>query len=1050
MSFVNIDYPFDLTYTQSKFDLTTNDYFYKYEHIVNGFFTSKVVNRSEFVKWYNKCDADQRFFYELLPHNRRIREYYDIDLSGTFTPEELENESVKVIQTLLDIRNLISSVKCSPKDFIVLEDNRPNKLSLHLISKKTFYSSNHIQKKFVECLNNLLLSYNACFTLDASVYYRNKLFRLFKSCKRKYQSPLKLFKPLSYSFAQMEDTFLLIDSCNGMEEMHITNDEDDQKVYESEYKSMDTTTDNVTKEHFAILEKWLVEHPEFEVKDNRLNRVARTCCFIDKNDMHSKENAFWHVKNNRVYVGCFTHTKSICINLEKCESIECEPTVFNHTTHSVDYLEQLSNYGSFKSIFMKIPFGGGKTTRSLEYALATFDRVLVISHRITLIRDMSRRFGFASYCDNDFTSDKLVCCINSLPKLTDPGKYDIIIIDEIHSCLRQTTMKSQDMRLATSFFIKMLENTSRVVIGMDGNLSNSDMDFIKSIRHDDEMIVLHSSKKNNKDLYIYQHRDDVENIIITGLQENKKVCVGFSCSVQSIKTLVRRPEFQGKKILIIHKDNRTLDVLNPEHWLDYDIVFYSPTISEGFSFELKHFDITCMLMSSQSCPPESVAQMVARIREAKEVHIHITLAQTSVKFHNDEQEIYTYYQKNIRELQQISTLNIDGVDDNFLPSIKKDMFWNLFVKNKLELGHDCNNFMSMVYQYLADNGYNIFQYNEIFTTDDEIKENKTIRGECKAQEKAYQNHSILTAPDIHIRDIPLLESKMNKTETDTFILTKADYKDILNVRTLNETHLEYKNHLGHMKHLKRLIILTRSIHNPLLIIRTPIRDIIEKHATSQFSSLARDSFDEQQDAVTNELWIRLKYLNNWCTTLGFRELFSNEELETELFQSRLTNLTQRYKQNKREWNYIQLLFNQKKGVNEWLLFLEQPDKFIYSKLDNVLGLAFVSMGGKTFQRLKYRVKLCRNPDELPCVMPHVLPAHNSEIIKLEDFFNRTSTYCNVCKKDLPSQLNEKHLTSKRHLAMLRGTRCEVCEKDFPKGIPEKHEESILHLRKLQQ
>lgn len=1044
MSFVNVEYPFELKHKQSEFDLTSENYFFKYEYGVNGFSTSMVTSRDTFTQWYNTCNPEVRFFYELLPHNRMIREYYDIDIAGTFSPEQLETQSMEVISSLLDIRNRIANIKCSPKDFIILEDNRVNKLSLHLISKKTYYKSNHIQKKFVECLNNLLISYNAGFTLDSSVYYKNKLFRLYKSAKRKYGSPLKLFKPNYYSFAQMNDTYLLVDSSIGLEEMHLTNDEGEQKEYD--YKIPDDS--EFKEEHIAILKEWLNEHPEFEIKENRLNRVARTCCFIDENDTHSTENAFWYVRNNRVYVGCFTHTTSICINKENCEEIKLLPTEFEHATHKVEYLGKLSNYGTFNTILMKIPFAGGKTTRSMDYAVEYFERILVISHRITLIQDMSRRFGFASYIDNDFSSDKLVCCINSLPKLTEPNKYDIIIVDELHSCLRQTTMKSQDMRLATSFFIRMIQDTSKVFIGMDGNLSNTDVDFIKSVRQDENMIVLHSTKENNKVVYMYQHRDDVEDIILTNMRKGKKVCVGFSTSVQSIKTFVKRAEFTNKKVLIIHKDNRTKDVLNPEYWLQYDIVFYSPTISEGFSFELEYFDVVCMLMTSMSCPPESVTQMVARIRDAKEIYIHIQLVKSNVKLYRDEEEIYSYYQKNIRELQQVSNLNIQGVDENFQPHIQKDMFWNLFVKNKLELGHDCNNFLYMVYQFLVDNGYRIFQYNEIFSNADTIKENQKIRTECKQQVKYHEENCILKAPDIKPRDIPILEGKVNKTEQDTFILTKAEYKQILNVEPLERQHFSYKSHLNHIRRLKNLIVLYRTINDPHKIDKTSIDDIIEKNATNQITALNKNSFDEQQDVLTNELWIRVKFLNKWCRDLGFRELLSDDEVKVDHYENRLQTLTQRYRRDKKEWNYVQLLFNQKRGISDWIEFLKKPNKFVLQKFHNVLGLDIVMLGDVVIQRLKYKVKLLRNDENTPCIMPYILPRNHTEVTRLEEFFDRTTTYCDVCQKDLGHLINQKHLISKGHVAMIRGTYCEVCDKHFPNGITEKHSQTQRHIRKL--
>ena len=75
--------------------------------------------------------------------------------------------------------------------------------------------------------------------------------------------------------------------------------------------------------------------------------------------------------------------------------------------------------------------------------------------------------------------------------------------------------------------------------------------------------------------------------------------------------------------------------------------------------------------------------------------------------------------------------------------------------------------------------------------------------------------------------------------------------------------------------------------------------------------------------------------------------------------------------------------------------------------------------------------------------------NTSRVKRLEDILSRSSTWCEVCQKDLGHYINQKHLSSKGHQAMLRGTHCQVCDKDYPNGIPEKHCQSKQHLKKLE-
>lgn len=1042
MSYIDVDIPYEMKYHQSEFDLTTDEHFFKYEYSPTKYSIFKVPSKREFVQWYNQINPRFRFFYEMLPYDRPVREYYDIDVTGHFTPEELATKSVEYVDTLVSLRNSIASIPCSTRDFIVLEDNRPTKLSLHLISTSTYYRTNASQKQFAKCLNYVLESYNAGFQLDESVYNRNKLFRLMKSCKRKYGSPLRLFRPELYSFAQMEDTFLLLDSTIGLRELK-TNLE---PVHQSTFTPIQHQ--DVRPEHVEILRQWLVDHPELEVVNDRLNRVSRTPCFIDPSDTHSTENGHWWVRDNKVYVNCFTHSSPLCINQEDCERIDRDPTPFDHTTDTIDKLQHLSTYGDFKTLLMKLPFGQGKTTRSIEYATEKYSRILIISHRITLIRDMCRRFDFASYCDDDFSSDRLVCCINSLHRLEDPSKYDIVIIDEIHSCLRQTSMKSSDMRLATSFFIQMLKDKSRTVIAMDGNLSNADVVLLKRIRDDPDTRVLYSKRPANKSVFFYQKRDDVEERILSAIRSGKKVAVGFSVSVASIKAFVMREEFIDKNVLVIHKDNRTIQVLDPDYWLNYDIVFYSPTISEGFSFEHAYFDVVCMLMTSLSCPPETCAQQLARVRCTAEVHCFIEVRPSTKKLFNDADEIYDYYQTNVRELHQISTVNIDGVNADFQPLIRKDVFWELFAKNKLELGHDYHSFMETTYQLLIDNGYKVYMYNKTFTSAEKIEENHDLRMSLKAEVQEHEQQQILAAPDITDRELELLENKMNKTEEETYMITRANYKNILNLETLTDTCFEYKSHLGHICHLRQVIVLFRDMKTPDTIQRAPVEQLIRQHADQQLRLIGRDSFDRQQDGITREIWIRLQYLNQWCKQLGFSQLVTSDTVPEEQFHDRLRRLSLYYRSRRAEWTYLQLLFNQQRNIKSWMKFLKDPDEFVRSKFKNTLALELVQLGPVVVQRLMYSISLLRDEPDKPCLFSCTFPSGSPVVEDLDALLARERKWCDTCNKTVYS-FNQQHIESVGHQRMLKGTWCAVCEKEYAKGIPLDHELTRTHLRHLQ-
>ena len=114
-----------------------------------------------------------------------------------------------------------------------------------------------------------------------------------------------------------------------------------------------------------------------------------------------------------------------------------------------------------------------------------------MSYRLTLSYDVFSNFepfNFQIYTNNDFEADRLIIQAESLLRLitskTQLKKYDLIVIDEVESILRQfnshTTFRGKAPR-TFDFLIGLLKHPETKMITLDGDLDNRTYDFINGL-----------------------------------------------------------------------------------------------------------------------------------------------------------------------------------------------------------------------------------------------------------------------------------------------------------------------------------------------------------------------------------------------------------------------------------------------------------------------------------------------------------------------------------------------------------------------------------------
>ncbi len=1029
MSFIDIVVPsgFECGF-QNTLDFESKKYCFKYEYADNGKRCIVAGDDKEmFIRWFMALPEKQRQMYEFIRENDVVCEFYDVDvrLDETCSEGQVEEMSDKCIVELLDARNEVAMQTISKKDIIVLSAHTPAKLSLHILSKRTYFRRNQLQHYFAEDVYRLLQQKGLFFNIDVSVYSKNRCFRMYLNHKYKKNNPLVLYKPHIYSYASFEDTWVVLTHRNLTERVEIRN-YTEEDVY---IRSKVNTNEELTRDLDELLQAFLQEHPYFEPSGhNRLNRIDQTRrpCLTDPTDHHSFENMYWYIQNHHLYVQCFCKKgEPICLGQRKgVYKIDMSPEPFLYATHSG---KDFKTYDDFLpkqkvlTILDKRRTGCGKTTSAMNF-ISHFQRILLVHNRLTLDADYINKYPeFVSY-KNGLNHPKQTVCFNSLSKIQ-VDSYDLIIIDEIRSVLKQTDMK--DMVYSTHALFNILENMDIPVIMLDANMTNRDIEFIRKHRPDTQPIIIHDSViVPEKKVYLVDAKAEMSLLkkINTDIQDGKKVVIIYNRSIRYINALLS-PYYESKRVLHVNRTTRSSVSMNTEEWYDnYDIIAYSPTISEGVSITDQRFkDVQAYgLFKSNSCPAESASQMVARFRAIQHFTIHVDDSRCrNIPIFYHEKDIIAYLNRNISQLHQISEGHYNIQRQGGQLHIIEDEFCDLYCKNLLEHSLDYHNYRKTLIQKLVNNAYDVFEDTTYTIEEEEEKELKSHVKALKTREDERVYDKILHSKDLSPIEYNTLIEMGTKTEEEECCALRYN---VLHTMHLASEHLTIpiirRFHAPQQRHLMRNIRTCFSfIRNETgTVMRIPVDVLIQENSVQQLQSgEMKTNFLQQKQCVTSFTVVKMRWLNERLKELGFAYLYSPEGVDVDMFERNMERILAFFQDPQHYNEYVQAESNFGKYFNRKRQ-TELDEKFITAKLEGMFALRFgVDQDrGKVYQQCTLDIRLHDTTKEHPSVLGQIpLP---EELIRSYDtmFMKNLVKRCEVCGLDVPNGMSFRHLSSKKH------------------------------------
>ena len=370
------------------------------------------------------------------------------------------------------------------------------------------------------------------------------------------------------------------------------------------------------------------------------------------------------------------------------------------------YLPELNIDPATKLIGIKSAKGTGKTqslVKVVRSAIARKQKVLVIGHRVQLVKELCQRFGLGYITDIKKGSDiGYGLCIDSLHGSSqaqfDPNQWQdsLVIIDEVEQvlwhALNSSTCKDRRVEILKclkSLMQNVLARRGQVYIA-DADLSNIALDYLISLAGIDikPYIVHNSWQAYHRGWQVYSYQGKTPKKLVNNLEADIQqggkpfVCLSAQKLTSKWGTQTLEAYLQQKfpQLKILRIDSESLaDSQHPAYncisklesvLAQYDIVLASPSIETGISIELKHF--TSVWAIAQGIQSENaVRQTLARVRHNIPRHLwcanysynKIGNGSTSIPALLSSNQRFT--QLNIRLLQQSDFAYLDDLDTGF-------------------------------------------------------------------------------------------------------------------------------------------------------------------------------------------------------------------------------------------------------------------------------------------------------------------------------------------------------------------------------------------------
>ncbi len=295
---------------------------------------------------------------------------------------------------------------------------------------------------------------------------------------------------------------------------------------------------------------------------------------------------------------------------------------------SVDFERMMS----YSVVLVKSPTGSGKTTMfkmihdSFHNSYGRAPRMMIISHRKSLVNKTADTLGFATYENDDF-SGSVVTTIDSLHKynpLSSEIEYDIIVLDEASQSLwhlaNSSTLRSD--RLTPQQILESYIRNAKQFFAMDANLNDESAKWIEQTSSRPVLRVYNAGKPAKRNVTVWQHASAIVGKAIDSAFDG---FTALGCvSKSQAHTVERLAQRFGLKTLCVTSEttsNAELEALLYDiNNVDLQLLIYTSSLGTGIDITRPCKNAFLMAIA-RPLTGEELVQMISRVRHAEMYHV---------------------------------------------------------------------------------------------------------------------------------------------------------------------------------------------------------------------------------------------------------------------------------------------------------------------------------------------------------------------------------------------------------------------------------------------
>jgi phage/plasmid primase-like uncharacterized protein len=439
-----------------------------------------------------------------------------------------------------------------------------------------------------------------------------------------------------------------------------------------------------------------------------------------------------------------------------------------------------------KTIVAASPIGSGKTeaVAQLLNGMDPNERVLYISHLVSLNADAAARLGLEMYSDyKGHRSDddckltelpRVAVCLNSLPMLIDGGHvqpFEAVVIDEIEQLIRRLTTPIEQKRLVIDVLKYLVQHAKKLIL-LDAHIGKVTLELLDLWRPDGGVILWNTYQPaTNRTVQLYPDKETLISTAVEALVTGEKVffCANSKKEARRVFKLIQtRTDCTG---LYISGDNRG-DAEVQAFFADvngqsqtYDFIVASPAVCTGLNIDGGHFTWVGGAFQSDINTPADCVQALGRVRGIGTLHVWADGKRAEIQS-TDPDEIAARWIETRKSDREFLGLNNDGVMG------LTDMDYAAIVRTvRVSEGFQKNNFFEMLLKLLNDDGFR-------FEWQKSAKETaKELYREGKELEQAEYLQMRVDAPDLTPDEVDEIHNQTHHTLEQTVALDRYDLKE---------------------------------------------------------------------------------------------------------------------------------------------------------------------------------------------------------------------------------------------------------------------------------